>query len=312
MIENQDNQPDERFAEAVDQWVSDPASQGDAQKVQSMLAAMDAYEVPDAPADLVTNTLARIDQYEQDQRSAMQIESRRRLPAIGLSFAEIAVVAAMIVMGFSLALPMLTQTRSDARRLACETHLATAGAAFGHYASDFNGSMPRGSIVPGDAWWKVGDEPEQSNSAHLYRLARAGYIDPNTLACPENSHAPSGLTSQMQDWPEYDAVSYSYQNQYTAEPTRLSQHPMLAVLADKNPLFYVRQGKQLYHLAQQNPDQPSHAHQGQGQNILLASGSVQWSRRPIVRGDNIWLVSGIGQYTGNEVPTLPGDSFLVP
>ena len=83
------------------------------------------------------------------------------------------------------------------------------------------------------------------------------------------------------------------------------------MLADKNPLFYA-DGKNLHHLADFEPNLPSMRHNRQGQNILLASGSVQWSRNPVVRGDNIWLVSGIDDYTGNEAPRSINDAFLVP
>jgi hypothetical protein len=265
-------------------------------------------------ADLADSTLARIDQYEQEQRTALMFESRRRLPSLNISLPELAAIAAMLLMAISLGLPMLTRHREDAQRFACESNLATAGVALGHYANDYNGVMPRGDARPGSAWWKVGDTAEsnvQSNSANLYQLARQNYINPHGLSCPNNENAPENLTRQMHDWPEYNAVSYSYQNQYTPKAVKLNQNNQLAVLADKNPLFYA-DGKSLHHLADFEPNLPSMRHNRQGQNILLSSGSVQWSRNPVVRGDNIWLVSGVDNYNGTEAPSSSNDAFLVP
>lgn len=311
---------DPRLSDAIDQWLDlhsvgvRPDAGSDAQVVDDMLAQLDLWEAPQAPDALVLSTLDRIDQYEQDQRTAMMFDARRRLPALSISMPEIAAIAAMILMAISLGLPMLTRHRDDARRLACESNLATAGVALSQYANDYDGIMPRGDSRPGTAWWKVGNESDgnaQSNSANLYLMARQNYINPTSLSCPNNEHAPANLTRDMHDWPEYNAVSYSYQNQYTPKATQLNQNNMLAVLADKNPLFYA-DGKELHHLADFEPNLPSMRHNRQGQNILLSSGSVQWSRNPVVRGDNIWLVSGVDNYTGTETPRSINDAFLVP
>ncbi|HAI11747.1 MAG TPA: hypothetical protein DCM28_08580 [Phycisphaerales bacterium] len=317
---NQPDPIDPRLTDAIDQWLDlnsvgvRPDQGSDEQIVEDMLSNLDHWEVPVAPDSLILSTLDRIDQYEEDQRTSMMFESRRRLPSLPITMPEVAAIAAMILMAISLGLPMLTRHRNDARRFACESNLATAGVAMGHYANDYNGVMPRGDARPGSAWWKVGKESDnniQSNSANLYLLAREHYINPQSLSCPNNEDAPKDLTRDMHDWPEYNAVSYSYQNQYSKKAIKLNQNNQLAVLADKNPLFYA-DGKNLHHLADFEPNLPSMRHNRQGQNILLASGSVQWSRNPVVRGDNIWLVSGIDDYTGNEAPRSINDAFLVP
>lgn len=325
---NNDNvQPDPidpKLSQAVDQWLDlhsvgvRPDDDADAKQVDDLLSNMNFWETPEASDDLVHNTLAYIDQYEREQRTALMFESRRRLPTLNITMSEMAAIAAMILMAISLGLPMLTRQRNDARRFACESNLATAGVAMHHYANDNHGYIPRGKITPGDAWWKVGmlgdddsNSEIQSNSAHLYLLARNHYINPNSLSCPSNEHAPDNLTREMHDWPEYEAVSYSYQNQYNRQATKINQNHQLALLADKNPLFYAN-GKKLQHLANYDPNLPSARHNRKGQNVLFASGSVQWARTPVIRGDNIWLVSGIDQYNGTEAPSSANDAFLVP
>ncbi|MAX23661.1 MAG: hypothetical protein CMJ19_04070 [Phycisphaeraceae bacterium] len=311
---------DPRLNHAIDQWLDlhsvgvRPDQDTDEQVVDDMLSHLNDWSPEQASESLVDDTLAFIDQYEQDQRTSMMFESRRRLPSLPITMPEVAAIAAMLLMAISLGLPMLTRHRSDARRFACESNLATAGVAMGHYANDYNGIMPRGDARPGSAWWKVGGKAEQdvqSNSANLYLLAREHYINPRSLSCPNNENAPKDLSRDMHDWPEYNAVSYSYQNQYTPKAIKLNENHQLAVLADKNPLFYADR-QALHHLADFDPNLPSTRHNRQGQNILLASGSVQWSRNPVVRGDNIWTVSGIDNYTGTETQRSTNDAFLVP
>ncbi|MBL4700154.1 MAG: hypothetical protein JKX85_02760 [Phycisphaeraceae bacterium] len=313
-----------KLAEAIDQWLDlhsvgvRPDAGSDEQVVDDMLIKLDLWDVPKASDDLVDRTLSQIDQYEQQQRTSLQFESRRRLPSLNITMPEVAAIAAMILMAISLGLPMLTNHRRDAQRFACESNLATAGVAMGHYANDFSGVLPRGNAKPGSAWWKVGllakdpaDKNVQSNSAHLYLLAHNNYINPNSLSCPNNEHAPENPTREMTDWAEYNAVSYSYQNQYTPKAIKLNANNQLAVLADKNPLFFADR-KELHHLANYDPNLPSMRHNRQGQNVLLTSGSVLWTRNPVVRGDNIWLVSGINNYNGTEAPLSLNDAFLVP
>ena len=88
--------------------------------------------------------------------------------------------------------------------------------------------LPRGPVDPGGTWYKVGtrtgdSEPVESNSANLYLLVRQNYISPALLYCPENHKTPKNLPTDGYDWPNYEAVPFSYQNQ--AQPMRLNDDP---------------------------------------------------------------------------------------
>jgi hypothetical protein len=273
--------------------------------------------LPDEPApdDLETRTLARVSGSRRPLQLARGTDESER--GFGFRLPELLAVAAMIVIGTCLALPILAQNRAAAQRFACETNLSMVGAAIGRYGSDFGDVLPRQYVKPGLAWWNVGKEPRrdapvESNSAHLYLLARAGYISPDAMACPGNADAPRGMTAAMRDWPRYEAVSYSYQNQYTPQATRLSDAGDMPVLADKNPLFTVEGRWGLQHRDDLPANARSHSHQGKGQNILRATGQVEWSPEPVLDNDNIWLATGVDRYTGVEPPSNPRDTFLVP
>lgn len=296
-------------------------------QVARLLRVLDHYPVEAAPADLTQRTLARIAEVQRRQKFFAEMG-----PAVagssgggggglgrGFSWGELAAAAAVIIVGLSLALPMLEYNRQEARRIACAANLGSVGDALSNYAASFNGILPRLATTPGSPWYQVGQQEStargetKSNSAHLYLLARTGYATPGDLACPENASAPQNMNAGMVDWPELKAVSYSYQNQFGPQPLRADRAPHMAVLADKNPLFS-RQPKNEKLCFSSGPcTAPSAAHRNRGQNILHTNGSVQWNTKPVLsNGDNIWLAKGVSQYSGREVPSEWDDSFLVP
>ncbi len=297
------------------------------------LAVIGRDPVSPPATDLVQRTMQRLADARQRQRFAQQIAMLRRdAPARGFGFQwrELATTAAVILIGLSLAIPVLDRGRADARRIACSGNLAAAGMGLNQYASDHRGAMPRVLAQPGQDWWRVGEtaapgQPTRSNSAHLYVLVRTRYVKPNTLNCPDNTHAPRAAVGAIErhDWRDATAVSYSYQNQFTAEPIRLDRAPNLAVLADKNPLFVI-QMQRLDFDSKLPPTASSrlHARVGPGQNILIAGGHVSFNASPVVTApqapvpDNIWLPDSNPvqrTYTGNETPAVPDrDAFLVP
>ena len=298
--------------------VSGGARTRGAQKLLELLAKCSA----DEPAeDLVSRTLARTTQEEQRREVAMRIQSLST-PAVIFRWRELISVAAVVMIGLSLLWPALARSREQARQLACANNLGAAGQALAGYAVDHAGMMPRLAANNNGIknWSTVGGNcdtaaPANSNPAHLYLLARKGYINPHTLACPDNPEAPKNMTADMYDWPHAAAVSYSYQNQFTPEQVRLDRTPDMAVLADKNPLFTASQNDPCRVVFRMDvaPNSPSAFHARRGQNILLAGGTLLWSSDPVIRnGDNIWLAEGVQTYTGNEAPSTTNDSFLIP
>jgi hypothetical protein len=288
----------------------DPARQ---QRLASVLRVLGACPAESPRTNLVAQTLQRV------AATANKPWNPRteplRFPVSPFSLAEIGAIAAMVIVGFSLALPVLVRHRAEARRIACQSNLALAGVALERYAADFNGYLPRGEVQPGSPWFNVGqvrrDEPVESNSAHLFLLARQGYISPETLNCPENAHAPVRLARDSRDWPTAQAVGFSYQNQYSPRAQRVTDNPSLAILADRNPLFVIQPGEGLKTRGLR-ADAPSFAHGGRGQNVLVGAGNADWRTRPVMPGgDNIWLPRSTFSYTGTETPDT-GDAFLVP
>jgi len=306
------------------------AQAGDArdQKLGQLLAVIGQWPADEghqASDALVRRTMDRIREAENRRRFSEQMQMLSRDGAerwSGGTWRQVATMAAIVLIGASLLLPVLARNRDIAERLACQRRLNEAYSARASYAGDHNGHMPRGKVEPGSDWWHVGQPADsqgslRSNSAHLYLLVREGYLEPENLACPSNPQArPERMTERHHDWPSAKAVSYSYQNQYTDDPIKLDRHAGLAVLADKNPLFVVRRNQVTYN-ADWPTTSPSRMHEQRGQNVLIADGHVKWNRRPIMqdarqREDNIWIARGIERYQGNETPRDKDDSFLVP
>ncbi len=305
-----------------------------AARVSRVLSLIDAWPAAEPPADLAARTLAQIEQTRQQAQFDRQIRALALAGGPAGSFRrfawnDLAAVAAMLIAAFSLGLPMLSSSRAQSRQIACADNLRAAGAAMGSYAADNQGQMPRLGNFEGQPWFLVGQgvdadaasgQPHRvrSNSAHLFVLVRRGYVHPGSLACPENQHAPGTLSAQAFDWPSAPAVSYSYQNQFTARPLILEHAPHMAVLADKNPLFVISRDGQTHqirlHFRRDLPaDAISEMHRG-SQNMLRGDGAVSWARTPVLpdNQDNIWLLDDVGDYKGNESPARPDDAHLIP
>ena len=299
-------------AEEVRGQSSQPtAEQSDrADKLGSLLGLLDQYPVPQAQDDLTQRTVEQILASEQRQRFAEQLQAVTA-PTPAFRWSELTTVAAVLMIALSLLWPFLSYSRTSASRVACANQLASAGMGFGRYATDYGGVLPRRGSFPGNPWYHVGEPPEtgrpiRSNSAHLAVLINGAYVHPNTLACPDNKHAPRDLSVQIHDWPSAKAISFSYQNQFTRTDTQIDRSPQIAILADKNPFIVVVEGFAF------RPDQLPLFHRQLGQNVLRANGAVQWTTQPLINGDNFYLASGIDHYQGNEVPASDDDAMLVP
>lgn len=297
------------------------------EQLKQILALLDQHPVMDPSADLTQKVLGKIKEEEQRRELAMQIQSLAA-PTVAFRWREMFAVAAVLLMGLSVLWPTLAASREEARRLACQYNLGLTGMAMARYASDQQGLMPRTASLPSASWASVGmshgsaatnrtiaNRQQISNPAHLFLLARQGYITPQTMACPDNPDAPQHFAADSTDWPNAPAVSFSYQNQLTPKPLRLDRSPDLAVLADKNPLFVATRHdpRLVVFRTDLQPASPSPSHKLRGQNILFASGATLWNDQPVTRsGDNIWTAQGVRNYIGTESPTHEDDSFLVP
>ncbi len=301
----------------TDQAPAQSAAQPTSQELQNLLALLDQCPVENPPTDLVARTLERIEAQEDLEHAHIRTEGGFSGFA-GLRIHEVATIAAVLICAISLLSPALNFVRQDARKVACANNLSVTAASFNQYAADNKDALPSRGATPGNTWWNVGKEDDkgqinQSNSAHLYHLARTGYVDPRTLNCPENANAPTNPSRAAHDWNTPQAVSYSYQNQYGPTHPRISQTSQMAILADKNPLFVANPAGEGLTKANLKDETSSKLHKASGQNVLRSDGSVLWASSPVMpNGDNIWLASGINRYRGVEGPASVNDSFLVP
>jgi len=287
-----------------------------AERVDNLLGLLRHLPAEDPGDLLIERTLQSIREARRREIDRRDVAATAAPNGFGIRWNDILAVAAMVLITLSIAMPMVSHSRANARKVACEANLATAGLGFSKYAADHRGQLPAVRHRPGDTWWNVNTFDKNgnanSNSAHAFVLIRGGYVDPASLNCPENAHAPVKITVRMRDWPNAKAVSFSYQNQFTEHRPKWNGGQTIAVLADKNPLFVAgrqvktpREGDELL--------SPNHNRLG-GQNALLTDGSVQFIRIPVLNnGDNIYHVrDGKPTYDGTETPADESDSFLVP
>lgn len=267
-------------------------------------------------ASLIAATLDRIENAEFAQRERMQFGSGRRL-----RLTDVLSVAAVLLLGVSVAFPLFGSVRDNARRLTCEANLGRVASALGIYAGANNDSLPMMTAGFGGApWFRVGEDPKQSNSANLYVLVRNDYADLADLACPGNPAAPTmEVRPDAQDWRQIEEVSYSYQIPDGRKNARVWSAAFNApAIADRSPvvLRIIRHEPII-------PEANSPNHGSQGQHMIWTDGSVLWASSPVLaNGDNIWLPRSIEHAVaearrfygmeGNEVPTTPGDALLGP
>ncbi|MEO1512262.1 MAG: hypothetical protein AAFU70_09330, partial [Planctomycetota bacterium] len=134
-------------------------------------------------ASRIETVLEAIDRAE----SPLEFEQARRLRIPRM--ADLAAMAALLVLGVTLVSPLFGTLRGVQRQTACLTNLGAVSQAFGLYASDHMDALPAATDRFGASYVNVGTTPEQSNSANLFVLTRAGYADLADLACPGNEHA---------------------------------------------------------------------------------------------------------------------------
>ena len=285
-------------------------------RMEALVNLINQAPVSEPRPDLAARTVARARALVEAEKQ-LENEQPPAAPLFSFGWAQLATYAALIIVGLSLAFPAVGNFRQTAREIACAAHLNNVGGAFASYAEDYDQALPRLNTAQGVPWWNVGKksgegEPVESNSAHLYTLAREGYVNHHMLNCPNNEHAPHQMAADAHDWDSAREVSYSYQNQYTNQPINPVDHPEMAVLADKNPLFIPRSRYSLTYDDTQAPTTASRSHNSRGQNVLRNDGVVLWQDQPVVDGDNIWLIDGVDSYSGRERPVLIDDSFLVP
>lgn len=283
-----------------------------AERLMQVMGLLDHLPTESTGDLLVARTLQRVTEARQQDRYSQQIQTLTT-PRSLLRWPELIAVAAVVLIGVSVALPWLSNVPSKANLAACASNLSANFNGLSAYASDY-GTLPVLQPSPSGEWMHVNEFDEdgstRSNSANQILAVKSGHLDMKDLACPENPHALLALQPNMRDFPDSRKISYSIQNMFGAEKPRLGG-PAMAILSDRNPYFATGRFNARPRTGNISPN---HVRQD-GQNVLFTNGSVSFVNSAMTdQGDNIWHRGKVTQtdYNGTELPTDPFDAFLVP
>ncbi len=294
-----------------------------AERVGRLLSLLNTPGESRGGQDLREATLLRVQQSIESEESLMTLGAASDAAGDGARgrwfrprLADLVSVAALLLIGGSVLLPMFGAMRQYAGRMSCAGGMQAAGAAFGQYSSDHHNWAMASASTPGGMWWNFGQR-EESNSANLFTIARTGYTSLDTLACAGNEHAVGGAPAPGDwDWKRHEQVSYAYQNLFSRHRPDISKS-IVVIMADKSPVVVLsRQHRKI------DPFANSPNHRGRGQNVLFSDGRVEWKGSPVLEGgDNLWLPRPIEQMirsalaeplSGRESPASADDVMAVP
>ena len=277
------------------------------------LAALKSYPVPAPPAELVERTLARVRAMRRAEAvvQAGPMERPAALPL--LSFRELLALAAVLVLAFGVLVPSLRKARQETQKVICGANVRMICTGLNHYASGNDEALPTVPAQTG-AWLRRAGGDYASNSAGLFLLVRHNFVAPEAFQCPAVGRRSFTVRAGMVDFPSPQYVSYSYQYSLGRAvrrdaPELVNVAEQMAILADANPVFAGGRFRR-----DRLGQGVSENHRCTGQNVLYLSGAVRWftHARAGVNGNNIWLADGIYDYRGDEKPTSPVDTFLLP
>ena len=228
--------------------------------------------------------------------------------------ADIAVMLIAAALLLTVTLFQLNKARTLAVQTDCADNLAMLGTAFGQYAATDGGLLPRIAVPADHDWLPRSMTPlahraanAHGNLANLAPMlnARTRYTAWTRMICP----AVAGLkVTRSSTHPAWSNVGYSYIDELSAYHHHWGQGGHIAIMADRNPLFYGGGAGQV--------NMNSWNHASRGQNVLYDDGSVFWRHTPDVgpQHDNIWTLGNPPMlvYSGMEEPASRYDIILVP
>ena len=276
-------------------------------------AALSLLPAAEPPENLLDRTSARIASARRTEALIAREEMARAPLRPTFAFREVAVAAAAVLVLAVIFLPSLRQARSAARIQECASQVGRIGTGLLTYANSNGGALPG---VVASRHWLPGANDSVSNSAALWKLVQGRYVSsPVLFQCPAVGGNSFEVKAGMTDFPACKYIGYSYQHMmggrtlHVSDPALAPMSGTMAVLADGSPIF-VDGRFQPQRLAARASDN----HGGAGQNVLYLDWHVGWASTADagVDGDNIYLVQGVRKYRGDEVPTEPTDSFLLP
>ncbi|MGB0716992.1 MAG: type II secretion system protein [Phycisphaerae bacterium] len=315
---------------AVESEISQSASAGEfSDRVGRALRPLDHWTAAPMPESLIGRTLERIQAAETSHETRNDTAGMASGPApVGTgstdtessvfryprALKEILAVAACIGILICAAIPSIVELRERTQLNQCASNLGTIFQGTRMYQATFAGALPYAGRPSDASWLPMNEEkPFVSNSQNVYLLARLNFgPKPEHFVCPSNDEGktmPSTELAKHHDFRRREEISYDTLNLSGPSPN-LRPQAALAYAGDANPLF--RRGR--FDTSLDPSRTNSRVHGGEGQNVLMTDGRVEWLTTPIygLHEDNIWLAGSIRQYEGSEHPRDMQDAHLVP
>ena len=108
----------------------DPDERRRVQAIANLFELLEDYPVEDADDTLAHATLARIDRHQEDRAARLNFESAREAPRRRFRMPDFISVAAVILIGASIAWPLASHMRQRAIDTGCSDNLRRMGLAF--------------------------------------------------------------------------------------------------------------------------------------------------------------------------------------
>jgi competence protein ComGC len=223
---------------------------------------------------------------------------------------ELTALAAMIVVAIGILVPVVSKSRERSQRELCQANQGQIGTALAAFSIDNNDMLPSAQ-APSRQW--LSKSSAASNSSALFQLIARNLARPEAFQCPAAGGQSFVAQAGMIDFPHPKAISYSYQHSLSSAIRRSdaavasAQHDF-AIMADATPVFH---NGAFDPVCAQGGTSRNH---GNGQNVLYLDGTARWADSCTVGvgGNNIWLAEGVWNYKGDEAPSSPTDTFLLP
>jgi hypothetical protein len=288
------------------------------QNIARSFQALNLLPEPEAPADLVRRTMARIRQARQTDALIAREEIGRGMRSPTFSLREAGVMAASLLIVAFLFIPSIRQAGRIRQIGQCASNIGQIGTALQSYASSNNEHLP--TVGGHDLRWLPGQDRVTSNSAALFKLVSGNYASASLFTCPAVAdNRAFRVAPGMTDFPDARTIRYSYQHAIghdlsLNDPALADIKAEMVILGDSTPLYHNGSFD-----ARQAATACSENHGRTGQNILYLDLHVRWVKVPTVgvNGNNIYLADSppdrcITNYRGDEMPIGPTDTFLMP